>query len=38
MKDWVGLPDPADLPAAFEIDYLRVWRQKDLPYPMAKGL
>lgn len=38
MKDWVGLPDPADLPATFEIDYLRVWRQKDLPYPMAKGL
>ncbi len=37
MKDWVGLPDPADLPATFEIDYLRVWRQKDLPYPMAKG-
>jgi beta-glucanase (GH16 family) len=38
MKDWVGLPDPADLPATFEVDYLRVWRQKDLPYPMAKGL
>lgn len=37
MQGWVGLPDPADLPATFEVDYLRVWRQKDLPYPMAKG-
>ncbi len=37
MQGWVGLPDPADLPSTFEIDYLRVWRQKDLPYPMAKG-
>ena len=38
MQGWVGLPDPADLPATFEIDYLRVWRQKELPYPLAKGL
>lgn len=37
MEGWVGLPDPADLPATFEIDYLRVWRQDGLPYPMAKG-
>lgn len=37
MQGWVGLPDPADLPGTFSIDYLRVWRQKDLPYPMAKG-
>lgn len=29
MKDWVGLPDPADLPSTFEIDYLRVWKHKD---------
>ena len=37
MQDWVGLPDPADLPSTFEIDYLRVWRQRGLPYPTAKG-
>ena len=37
MQDWVGLPDPADLPSTFEIDYLRVWRQRGLPYPAAKG-
>ncbi|MDX9866772.1 MAG: family 16 glycosylhydrolase [Kiritimatiellia bacterium] len=37
MQGWVGLPDPADLPATFEIDYLRVWRQKDLPIPKAPG-
>ncbi|MDD4869112.1 MAG: family 16 glycosylhydrolase [Kiritimatiellae bacterium] len=37
MKDWVGLPDPADLPSTFEIDYLRVWKHKDQPFPMAKG-
>ena len=37
MQGWVGLPDPADLPATFEIDYLRVWRQKDMPYPRAPG-
>jgi beta-glucanase (GH16 family) len=37
MQGWVGLPDAADLPSTFEIDYLHVWRQTDLPYPMAKG-
>ncbi len=37
MQDWVGLPDPADLPSTFSIDYLRVWRQTEHPYPMAKG-
>ena len=37
MKDWVGLPDPADLPSTFEIDYLRVWNHKDQPFPPAKG-
>lgn len=37
METWVGLPDPADLPATFYIDYIRVWKSKDLPYPMAKG-
>jgi beta-glucanase (GH16 family) len=25
MKDWVGLPDPADLPARMNIDYIRIW-------------
>lgn len=28
MESWAGLPDPADLPAVFYVDYLRVW-QKD---------
>ncbi len=37
MQSWVGLPNPADLPSTFAIDYLRVWRSKDHPYPMAKG-
>lgn len=32
-----GEPDPADLPATFEIDYLRVWKSPDGPIPMAKG-
>lgn len=30
MPDWVGLPDNSDLPATFYIDYLRVWKLKDL--------
>ena len=29
MQGWVGLPDPADLPATFHIDYVRHWRQKE---------
>jgi beta-glucanase (GH16 family) len=29
MEGWVGLPDPADLPATFYIDYLRVWKQNN---------
>ena len=37
MENWVGLPDPADLPATFYIDYLRVWRSKDEHFPKAKG-
>lgn len=28
MPDWVGLPEPEDLPATFNIDYLRVWKLK----------
>lgn len=37
MEAWVGLPDPADLPATFEIDYLRVWRlpEKENTPPIA---
>jgi beta-glucanase (GH16 family) len=26
MEGWAGLPDPADLPAAFYVDYCRVWQ------------
>jgi beta-glucanase (GH16 family) len=37
MENWVGLPDPDDLPATFYIDYLRVWRSEDHPFPKAKG-
>jgi len=28
MQAWAGLPDPKDLPARFEIDYVRVWQMK----------
>ncbi len=28
MKDWVGLPDPADLPSTFYIDYVRIWQKE----------
>jgi beta-glucanase (GH16 family) len=38
MEAWVGLPDPADLPSTFYIDYLRVWQPEDLPFPVAKDL
>ncbi|MDO4574930.1 MAG: family 16 glycosylhydrolase [Planctomycetia bacterium] len=27
MRGWTGEPDPADLPATFSIDYVRVWQQ-----------
>ncbi len=37
MEGWVGLPDPADLPATFYIDYLRVWSSVNQPFPMVKG-
>jgi len=37
MKDWVGLPNSADLPATFDIDYVRVWQPKELPFPKVKG-
>ncbi len=26
MESWAGVPDPADLPATFEVDYVRVWQ------------
>jgi len=29
MEGWAGLPDPADLPAAFYVDYCRVWQKTD---------
>jgi len=27
MKNWVGEPDPADLPAQFTVEYVRVWQK-----------
>jgi beta-glucanase (GH16 family) len=29
MEGWAGLPDPADLPAVFYVDYCRVWQKID---------
>ncbi len=29
MSGWAGLPDAKDLPATFEIDYVRVWQLKE---------
>jgi hypothetical protein len=29
MGDWFGLPDPADLPSTFSIEYVRSWRKAD---------
>ena len=26
FPNWFGLPDPAELPATFSIDYVRSWR------------
>ncbi len=37
MESWFGLPDPADLPSTFYIDYLRVWRPANMPYPTLEG-
>jgi beta-glucanase (GH16 family) len=31
MAAWVGEPDPADLPAEFELEYVRVWQLADAP-------
>jgi len=27
MEGWAGLPDPADLPAVFQVDYCRIWQK-----------
>lgn len=27
LSDWFGLPDPANLPSSFDIDYVRAWRR-----------
>jgi hypothetical protein len=29
MQAWAGLPDAADLPGKFEVDYVRVWQMKE---------
>lgn len=29
MEKWTGLPDPADLPSTFSIDYVRIWQQAE---------
>jgi hypothetical protein len=29
MPDWFGLPDPADLPSTFSVEYVRSWRKAD---------
>lgn len=29
MQSWVGLPESADLPATFSVDYVRVWRRAE---------
>jgi beta-glucanase (GH16 family) len=28
MPDWFGMPDDADLPSAFSIDYVRAWKHR----------
>ena len=35
MSDWFGEPEAEDLPATFSVDYVRVWRLKDAPEPVA---
>jgi beta-glucanase (GH16 family) len=30
MEGWAGLPDPADLPAVFSVDYCRIWQPTNL--------
>jgi beta-glucanase (GH16 family) len=30
MESWAGLPDPADLPAAFYVDYCRIWQSDEM--------
>lgn len=31
MPEWFGMPNDADLPSTFSIDYVRAWRGKDSP-------
>jgi beta-glucanase (GH16 family) len=28
MSEWLGMPDDADLPSTFDVEYVRVWRRK----------
>ena len=35
MTDWFGNPLAEDLPATFNVDYVRVWRLKNAPEPRA---
>jgi beta-glucanase (GH16 family) len=29
MPEWFGLPDPADLPSTYSIDYIRAWKRPE---------
>jgi len=31
MPNWFGMPEDADLPSTFSIEYVRAWRQKNTP-------
>lgn len=37
MIDWLGQPQDEDLPSAYEIDYVRVWRHPDTPETVANS-
>jgi beta-glucanase (GH16 family) len=28
LKDWFGLPEPSELPAVFQVDYVRAWKKR----------
>jgi len=28
MPEWFGLPDDADLPSTYHIDYIRAWKRQ----------
>jgi hypothetical protein len=38
QPDWFGLPRPGELPGAFLIDYIRVWRDAAQPIEIAGPL